>query len=332
MNNTAPPSVPYSLSGKRVWIAGHGGMVGQALLRRIEQDEAFRQCTILTAGRSVLDLCRQQEVEDWVQQQQPQAVILAAARVGGIHANHHYPADFLYDNLMIEANIIHAAYRAGVEKLLFIGSSCIYPRLAQQPICEDALLTGALEPTNEGYAVAKIAGIKLCQTYRRQHQCDYSTAMPTNLYGPEDNFHPKNSHVPAALLQRFHDAAVNKHEVVTVWGTGKPRREFMYVDDMADACLFLLQHYSSEKIINIGSGKDVSIAAFAGLIADIVGFQGRIVYDSSHPDGTPRKVLDVSALRQLGWRSTISLKDGLRRYYQWFLDNHHRLRHHRHAA
>ena len=307
-------------------------MVGRALLRRLQQDKAFDQCTILTADRKALDLCRQQAVEEWVQREQPQAVIIAAARVGGIHANSKHPAEFLYDNLMIEANIIHAAYRAGVEKLLFLGSSCIYPRLAKQPIVEEALLSGELEPTNEAYAIAKIAGIKLCESYRRQYKCDYITAMPTNLYGPHDNFHPQNSHVAAALLQRFHDATVNNNDVVTVWGTGKPRREFLHVDDAADACLFLLQHYSSEEIINVGSGKDVSIADFARLVAGVVGFKGRIVYDSSSPDGTPCKVLDVSTLRQSGWSAAIPLKEGLRRYYQWFLDNQQRLRHQNHAA
>ena len=325
-------AVPYSLMGKRLWLAGHNGMVGQALSRRIRSDESFQKCTILTAERNELDLCRQQAVEEWVRQQQPQVVIIAAARVGGIHANHNQPAEFLYDNLMIEANIIHASYRAGVEKLLFLGSSCVYPRLAKQPIVEDALLSGKPEPTNEAYAIAKIAGIKLCQTYRRQYQCDYITATPTNLYGPGDNFHPKNSHVPAALLQRFHDAVVNNHEVVTVWGTGKARREFLSVDDAADACLFLLQNYSSEKIINVGCGEDVSIADFARMVAEVVGFQGRIVYDSSFPDGTPRKALDVSALSKLGWSAKIPLKKGLRDYYQWFLNNQQHLRHQNHAA
>ncbi len=296
-------------------------MVGQALLRRLQQDKAFDQCTILTADRKTLDLCRQQAVEEWMQREQPQAVIIAAARVGGIHAKSNYPAEFLYDNLMIEANIIHAAYRAGMEKLLFIGSSCIYPRLAKHPIVEEAFLSGELDPTNEAYAIAKIAGIKLCQTYRRQYKCDYITAIPTNLYGPEDNFHPQRSHVPAALLQRCHDAAVNNHDTVTVWGTGKARREFLHVDDAADACLFLLKNYSDEKIINVGSGEDVPIADFARLIAGVTGFQGRIVYDASYPDGTPRKVLDVSALHQSGWRATIPLEQGLRDYYQWFLDN-----------
>lgn len=322
----------YSIAGKRLWIAGHGGMVGRALLRRIQQNKAYDECKILTADRNALDLCCQQAVEEWLQQRQPHAVIIAAARVGGIHANSNQPVEFLYDNLMIEANIIHASHCAGVEKVLFLGSSCIYPRLAEQPITEEALLSGALEPTNEAYAIAKIVGIKLCQAYRRQYKCDYIAAMPTNLYGPEDNFHPQHSHVPAALLQRFHDAKLRNEDTVTVWGSGNPKREFIHVDDAADACLFLLRNYSSEKIINVGSGEDVSIAEFAALIAEVVGFQGRIVYDSSYPDGMPRKLLDVSALHRLGWRATIPLEQGLRDYYQWFLDNQKRLRHHNHAG
>jgi GDP-L-fucose synthase len=307
----------YSLSGKRVWVAGHRGMVGSAIVRRLAREE----CDVLTVGRDAVDLTRQSETEEWMAAARPQAVFLAAARVGGIHANDAYPADFLYDNLAIETNIIRSAYRIGVEKLLFLGSSCIYPRDASQPMAESALLTGPLEPTNEWYAVAKIAGIKLCQAYRRQHGCDFISAMPTNLYGPGDNFHPENSHVPAALLRRFHEAKIAGARAVAVWGTGKPRREFMYVEDAADACMHLMQHYSGEGHINVGTGSDLSIAEFAELVRKTVGFEGHITFDSSRPDGAPRKVMDVSALRALGWAAPTSLEEGLKLYYAWFLAN-----------
>jgi GDP-L-fucose synthase len=307
----------YSLSGKRVWVAGHRGMVGSAIVRRLAREE----CEVLVAPRAQVDLTRQAETEDWMTAARPQAVFLAAGRVGGIHANNSYPAQFIYENLAIEANIIHAAHRIGVEKLLFLGSSCIYPREAAQPMRETALLTGPLEPTNEWYAIAKIAGIKLCEAYRRQHGCDFISAMPTNLYGPGDNFHPQNSHVPAALLRRFHEAKLGHARDVTVWGTGRPLREFMYVEDAADACVHLMKHYSGEAHVNVGTGSDIPIAEFAERVRATVGFEGRIVYDAARPDGTPRKVMDVSALKALGWTAPTSLEAGLTLYYQWFLAN-----------
>jgi GDP-L-fucose synthase len=256
----------------------------------------------------------------------PQVVFLTAGRVGGIHANDTLPADFLYDNLLIEANIIHAAFQTGVQKLLFFGSSCIYPRQAPQPIPEGALLTGPLEPTNEAYAVAKIAGIRLCQAYRRQYGCDFISAMPTNLYGPGDNFHSESSHVPAALLRRFHEAKVAGASEVVVWGSGRPRREFLYVDDLADASVHLLRHYSNQSHVNIGAGYDVTIAEFADHVKRCVGFEGRIVYDRSRPDGMPRKLLDSSRIHALGWSPMTSLEEGLRQFYDWFLSNQGKLR------
>ena len=307
----------YSLSGKRVWVAGHRGMVGSAIVRRLAREE----CEVLAAPRSEVDLTRQVETEDWMAAARPHAVFLAAGRVGGIHANNTYPAQFIYENLAIEANVIHGAHKIGVEKLLFLGSSCIYPREAAQPMTESALLTGPLEPTNEWYAIAKIAGIRLCEAYRRQHRRDFISAMPTNLYGPGDNFHPQNSHVPAALLRRFHEAKLGRAEDVTVWGTGRPLREFMYVEDAADACVHLMQHYSGEAHVNVGTGSDISIAAFAEQVRATVGFEGRIAFDTSRPDGTPRKVMDVSALKALGWSAPTSLEAGLKLYYQWFLAN-----------
>jgi GDP-L-fucose synthase len=292
-------------------------MVGSAIARRLETEG----CEILTAPRQQLDLTRQAETEDWMAAARPHAVFLAAGRVGGIQAHDSYPADFIYDNLAIEANVIHAAHKVGVEKLLFLGSSCIYPRAAAQPMSESALLTGPLEPTNEWYAIAKIAGIKLCQAYRRQHRRDFIAAMPTNLYGPGDNFHPQNSHVPAALLRRFHEAKVAHAAEVTVWGTGTPRREFMFVEDAADACVHLMKHYSGEEHVNVGTGSDVSIAEFAQLVRATVGFEGRITFDAGRPDGAPRKVMDVSALEALGWTAPTGLAQGLGRFYAWFLAN-----------
>jgi GDP-L-fucose synthase len=272
----------FDLKDKRVWVAGQHGMVGGAMMRQLEREP----CVLLRdPGRAGVDLRRQSEVEDWMASQRPQIVFLTAGRVGGLRANDTFPADFLYDNLLIEGNIIHAAYCTGVEKLLFFGSSCIYPREAPQPIPEEALLTGRLEPTNEAYAVAKIAGLKLCQAYRRQHGCDFISAMPTNLYGPGDNFHPETSHVPAALLRRFHEAKMAGASEVAVWGSGNPRREFLYVDDVADAALHLLQHYSGDSHINIGAGYDITIAEFAEQIRRCVGFEGRIAFDRSRPDG-----------------------------------------------
>jgi len=306
----------YSLRGKRIWVAGHRGMVGAAICRRLASED----CQVLTAGRDTLDLRRQAEVEDWIARNAPEAVIVAAARVGGIHANATYPTAFLYDNLMIEANIIHAAHEAGVEKLLFLGSSCIYPRLAPQPIPEDALLSGPLEPTNEWYAIAKIAGIKLCQAYRREFGDDFISAMPTNLYGPGDNFHPENSHVPAALIRRFHEAKRAGAPRATVWGTGRPRREFLFVEDLADACVFLLERYSDESHVNVGTGRDVTIAEFAETVRDVVGFRGELVFDPARPDGAPRKLLDVSRLAALGWTARTPLGEGLARTYAWFVE------------
>jgi len=307
----------YRLEGKRVWVAGHLGLVGAAITRRL----ASERCELIAVGRDRLDLRHPQAVEAWMAETLPQAVFVAAAKVGGIHANSTFPADFLYDNLMIESSIIHAAHKTGVEKLLFLGSSCIYPREAHQPIVEEALLTGPPEPTNEWYAIAKIAGIKLCQAYRRQHGCDFISAMPTNLYGPGDNFHPEHSHVPAALLRRFYEAKREGRPQVTVWGTGRPRREFLHVDDLADACVFLMRHYSDEPHLNVGTGSDLPIREFAELIAQTVGYEGELTYDINRPDGMPRKVLDVSRLRKLGWSASIPLEDGLKQYYTWFLDH-----------
>lgn len=312
----------YTLAGKRVFVAGHKGMVGGAIARRL----ASEQCDVLTADRRTLDLTRQADVEAWFQREKPQAVFLAAARVGGIRANATYPVDFLADNLAIQNNVITAAHASGVEKLLFLGSSCIYPKLAPQPIPETALLTGPLEPSNEWYAIAKITGIKLAQAYRRQYGADFISAMPSNLYGPGDNFHPENSHVPAALMSRFHAAKEARAPEVVVWGTGAPLREFLYVDDLADACIHLMQVYSGDSHINVGTGEDISIADFARLIAGIVGYEGRIVFDTTRPDGTPRKLLDVSRLAGLGWKAPTTLEDGLAKYYAWYLANIHNLR------
>ncbi|CAA6605298.1 bifunctional GDP-fucose synthetase: GDP-4-dehydro-6-deoxy-D-mannose epimerase and GDP-4-dehydro-6-L-deoxygalactose reductase [Rhodospirillaceae bacterium LM-1] len=308
---------PFQLAGKRVWVAGHRGMVGAAVLRRLASED----CEILTASHAELDLTRQQAVEDWMAAKKPQAIIMAAARVGGIHANESYPANFIYDNLTIETNIIHAAYRLGVEKLLFLGSSCIYPRLAPQPLHEDALLSGPLEPTNEWYAVAKIAGIKLCQAYRRQYGCDFIAAMPTNLYGPGDNYHPENSHAVAALIRKVHDAKQAGQDEVVMWGTGKPTREFLFVDDCADGLVFLLKSYSSENFVNLGTGLEHSILELAQTIAAVIGWRGRFVHDLSKPDGTPRKVMDSSRLKALGWSAKTCLAGGLANAYGWFLEN-----------
>jgi GDP-L-fucose synthase len=315
--------VLFDLRDKLVWVAGQHGMVGSALMRRLERES----CALLhDPGRRVVDFRRQSEVEEWMASHRAQIVCLSAGRVGGIYANDAFPGDFLYDNLLIAANVIHAAYRTGVEKLLFFGSSCIYPREAPQPMPEEALLTGPLEVTNEAYAVAKIAGIKLCQAYRRQHGCDFISAMPTNVYGPGDNFHPETSHVPAALMRRFHEAKMGGAREVVVWGSGTPRREFLYVDDLADAGVHLLRYYSGDIHINIGAGYDMTIAEFADEIKRCVGFDGRIVYDSSRPDGMPRKLLNSSRIQGLGWKSTTPLKKGLRLYYDWFLSNQGKLR------
>ncbi len=305
----------FELRGRRVFVAGHRGMVGSALCRRL----ASEGCAILTAGRDALDLRRQAAVEAWMQAEKPDAVFLAAAKVGGILANDRYPADFLHDNLAIQSNVIEAARRSGVTKLLFLGSSCIYPKLAPQPIAEEALLSGPLEPTNEWYAVAKIAGLKLCQAYRRQHGCDFIAAMPTNLYGPGDNFDLAGSHVLPALLRKVHEAKQAGAASVPVWGSGRPRREFLHVDDLADACVHLMKHYSAEGWVNVGTGTDVSILELAERVAAAVGWAGRFELDPSKPDGTPRKLLDVSRLHALGWRHRIELADGIRQTYDWFL-------------
>ena len=305
----------FTLKGKRIWVAGHRGMVGAAIVRRLGAED----CEILTAGREVVDLRRQAETEDWIAESRPDGIVLAAATVGGILANDTRPADFIYDNLVIETNVIEAARRAGVGKLLLLGSSCIYPRLAPQPITEDALLTGALEPTNQWYAVAKIAGIKLCQAYRRQFGNDFISAMPTNLFGPGDNFDLENSHVAAALLRKAHEAQREGAESLTIWGSGTPKREFLYVDDCADALVHLLAHYSGERHVNIGTGRDVTIRELAETIASVVGYRGAFRYDTTKPDGTPRKLLDVSRLRELGWTATTTLRDGLAKTYDWYV-------------
>ena len=306
----------YDLSGKRVWIAGHRGMVGSALVRRLTGT-----CEILTAGRDTLDLLDQTAVRAWIAKEKPDAVFLAAAKVGGILANATYPADFLYDNLMIEANIIEAAYRNNVEKLCFLGSSCIYPKMAEQPIREDSLLTGPLEPTNEWYAIAKIAGIKLAQAYRAQHGCDFISAMPTNLYGPGDNFDLQTSHVMPALMRKAHEAKLSGADSVILWGTGTPRREFLHVDDCADACVHLMTTYSDSEHVNVGSGVDVTILELMQMVCDVVGFHGEIVRDESKPDGTPRKLMAADRLRAMGWTPRIDLIDGIRSTYPWFLEH-----------
>jgi GDP-L-fucose synthase len=304
----------FDLAGKRVWVAGHKGMVGSALVRRL----ATENCEILTAGHGELDLALQADVEAWVAGQRPDAVIMAAARVGGILANDSYPADFLYDNLAIETNVIHAAHQADVAKLLFLGSSCIYPKLAPQPITEDALLTGPLEPTNQWYAIAKIAGVMLCQAYRRQHGRDFISAMPTNLYGPGDNFDLASSHVAAALMAKAHGAKATGATELEVWGTGKVRREFLYVDDAADGLVHLMKTYSGDQPVNVGRGEDVTIAELARLICDVTGFGGELRFDTTKPDGTPRKLLDVSKLSDLDWSASTPLREGLGLTYEWF--------------
>jgi len=320
----------------RVYIAGHRGMVGGAILRRLEsRRQAGEAITLITATHAELDLTDQAAVRTFMAEQRPDVVILAAARVGGILANNSYPADFIYENLMIECNVIHQAYAAGVRRLLQLGSSCIYPREAAQPMREDALLTGTLEPTNEPYAIAKIAGIKLCESYNRQFGTDYRSVMPTNLYGPGDNFHPENSHVLPALIRRFHEAAQDGREEVTIWGTGKPMREFLHVDDMAEASLFVLDldkpTYDANtqpmlSHINVGTGQDVTILDLAHMVAKVTGYEGRIITDPSKPDGTLRKLMDVRRLADMGWRASISLNDGIADTYRWFLDNRDKFR------
>jgi len=311
-------STPFDLKGKRVFVAGHRGMVGGALVRRL----ASEGVELLAVPRTEVDLRNQAAVFDWFAKKRPQAVFLAAAKVGGIVANNTLRAEFIYDNLILAANVIHAAHVNGVEKLMFLGSSCIYPKLAPQPLREDSILTGPLEETNEPYAIAKIAGIKLVEAYRSQYGSDFINVMPTNLYGPGDNYHPEYSHVVAALIRRFHEAKVSGSSEVVVWGTGTPRREFLYVDDLADACIHLMKTYSSDELVNIGTGKDITIAEFARVVAEVVGYRGAISYDPARPDGTPQKLLDVSRLAKLGWRARTSLADGLKLAYQAYLREH----------
>jgi GDP-L-fucose synthase len=307
---------PFELTGKRVFVAGHRGMVGAALLRRL----ALENINLLSVDRREVDLRDQAAVSGWFVAKRPQVVFMAAAKVGGIVANDTLRAEFIYDNLIIAANVIHAAYVNGVEKLMFLGSSCIYPRLAPQPLHEDSILTGPLEQSNEPYAIAKIAGVKMVEAYRSQYGSDFINVMPTNLYGPGDNYHPEYSHVVAALIRRFHEAKLSGSANVTVWGTGTPRREFLYVDDMADACVHLMKTYSGDELVNIGTGEDITISEFARVVARTVGFTGAISFDPSRPDGTPRKLLDVSRLAALGWRASTSLEDGIRLAYQAYLN------------
>jgi len=302
---------PYSLKDKKVWVAGHNGMVGSALVRRLVHED----CEVITVERHVVDLMNEVNVQKWMTDVRPDMVFVAAARVGGILANNSYPASFLHENLVIQNNIIHSAHLADVQKLLFLGSSCIYPRLAPQPIEEEALLTGPLEPTNEWYAVAKIAGIKMCQAYRSQYGRDFISAMPTNLYGENDNYDLKTSHVAAALMVKIHSATMEQKDTVEIWGTGNPLREFLHVDDLADALVFLAENYSDEKHINVGSGVEISIRELAELLSEIISFQGNYVFDTSKPDGTPRKLMDSARLQQLGWVPKLNLRDGMSRTY-----------------
>lgn len=313
----------YRLAGKKVYVAGHHGMVGSAIVRRL----ASEGCEILTAARAEMDLRRQDQVEAWMEKNHPDAVFLAAAKVGGILANDTYPADFLYDNLILEANIIHAAHRFRVEKLMFMGSSCIYPKYADQPIVEGALLTGSLEATNEWYAIAKIAGLKLCAAYRKQHGKDFISAMPTNLYGPGDNFDLDSSHVMPALIRKAHEAKISGGREIRIWGTGTPRREFLHVDDCADACVHLMKTYSDESHVNVGSGEDITILELAELVAEVVDFRGEITRDLTKPDGTPRKLMSAGKLRTLGWSPKIGLKEGIADAYRSFLNGHYLERH-----
>ncbi|NBE07081.1 GDP-L-fucose synthase [Paragemmobacter ruber] len=310
----------------KIYVAGHRGMVGGAILRRLQAQGV----ATVTRTHAELDLTDQAAVRGFLQAERPDAVILAAAKVGGIHANNAFPADFIYENLMMECNVIHQSFAAGVRRLLFLGSSCIYPRAAAQPMAEEALLTGVLEATNEPYAIAKIAGIKLCESYNRQHGTDYRSVMPTNLYGPGDNFHPTNSHVMPAMMRRFHEAVREGRDEVAVWGSGTPRREFLHVDDMAEASLFVMDldravyEANTQPMlshINVGTGEDVSIRELAEMLAEVTGFRGRLVFDTSKPDGTPRKLMDVSRLAAMGWRARTRLRDGIETTYRWFLDN-----------
>ena len=307
----------FNIENKSIFVAGHNGMVGSATLSELKK----KSNQLLYVNRKTLDLKNEEYVLQWFKDNKPQIVILAAAKVGGIYANSNYPVDFIENNLRIQNNVIRASYISGVEKLVFLGSSCIYPKFSKQPIREDYLLSGLLEPTNEPYAIAKIAGIKLCESYSKQYGCNFISLQPTNLYGPNDNFDPKFSHVPAALLRRFHEAKINKQKSVLVWGTGRPRREFLHVSDLAKAIVYMLEHYSSSNPINIGTGKDISIKEFAEIIADVVGYDGKITFDETKPDGTPLKRLDISKALYYGWKPEISLKSGIKSTYNWALKN-----------
>ena len=308
---------PFDLAGKRVWVTGHRGLVGGALVRRLESEN----CEILTASRDELDLRRQAETEAWIAARRPEVVIVAAGTVGGIHANDTRPAEFIYDNLAIATNAIHGAWRAGAEKLLMLGSACIYPRMAPQPMAEEALLTGPLEPTNQWYAIAKISALMMCEAYRRQYAFDAISAQPINIYGPGDNFDLDSSHVVPALMAKAHRAKIEGAKTLTVWGSGRPRREFMYVDDVADALVFLLKHYSGPVPLNIGTGEELTIRELAETVAAAVGFKGELIFDSTKPDGTPRKLLDVGKIKALGWAPKTSLRDGLAEAYAWYVKN-----------
>lgn len=306
-----------TLKNKRIWVVGHNGMVGNAIVRKLKG----LNCKIQKCERKDVDLRSQPDVLSWMKKKKPQIIFLAAAKVGGIFANMNYPKDFLYDNIMISFNVINAAKLINVEKLIYLGSSCIYPKKAKQPFCEDSLLTGELESTNQWYSLAKISGIKLCQAFKVQHDCNFISIMPTNLFGPMDNFDDKNSHVPAALLNRFHEAKIREADSVTVWGSGTPLREFMYVDDLANACIFLAKSYNSIEPINVGSGLEISIKNFAFLIKQTVGYKGKVIFDKSKPDGLKRKLLDSSKIKKLGWSPKYNLKKSLKLYYKWYLDN-----------
>jgi len=309
--------IEFELAGKRVWVAGHRGMAGAAIVRRLAREN----CEIVTATRGELDLLRQAEVHSWMADRKIDAVFLAAATVGGILANSTRPADFIYENLVIETNVIHTAHTAGVKKLLFLGSSCIYPRMAPQPMREESLLTGALEPTNEWYAIAKIAGIKLCQAFRRQYGCDFVSVMPTNLYGPGDRYDAQGGHVVAALIMKIHAAKTSNAPTVELWGSGAPRREFLFTEDLADACVFVMKSYSGEMFLNVGTGSDMTILELAETIARVIGWKGSFTFDRSKPDGTPRKVMDVSRLSALGWNAATDFETGMKEAYRWYLEN-----------
>ena len=315
MSNLTTPI--FSLTGKKIYVAGHNGMVGSAIIRRLKQID----CDCLTVNSSDLDLMKINDVDNWFKENKPDVVFMAAAKVGGIHANNSYPVDFLYKNIAIQNSLILNSYKYKVKKLMFLGSSCIYPVSAKQPLMESSLLTGSLEKTNESYAIAKITGIKLCQAYRKQYGADFISVMPTNLYGPGDNFHPENSHVVAALISKFHNAVLSNKKTITLWGTGKPKREFLDVDDLADGLFFIMENYSDNHPINIGTGKEISIIEFANLIKNISGWNGDIIFDSSYPDGVPRKVMDITNLKNLGWTAPTKLESGIKKAYDWYVNN-----------